>query len=286
MVRESIKQKIKFSIAIFVVLVAIAFAIFTVLKYQVEGEKVVPYKIGKIIVISSASTTENTKKADETNKNGEGESQEPIAENAEANEATTPEGEKAEQTQQEENYIWNEKVIQTNDLYIYIDKNNGYKKNEVIKSVKIENIQILQNVKLGKIQVYMPNSLDDGLYKYVNDYIVNSNLTYNGASVDNRKTLEIGNQGGCVCISFANVGLGAYKSNEEQEIKQGAEILEKMQIANDDLKFKVSFDLVIEVESKSYKTNLVFDLPIDELVGHKETHKEITDLEKVIFKRL
>lgn len=286
MVRESIKQKIKFSIAIFVVLVAIAFAIFTVLKYQVEGEKVVPYKIGKIIVISSASTTENTKEADETNKNGEGESQEPAAENAEANEATTPEGEKAEQTQQEENYIWNEKVIQTNDLYIYIDKNNDYKKNEVIKSVKIENIQILQNVKLGKIQVYMPNSLDDGLYKYVNDYIVNSNLTYNGASVDNRKTLEIGNQGGCVCISFANVGLGAYKSNEEQEIKQGAEILEKMQIANDDLKFKVSFDLVIEVESKSYKTNLVFDLPIDELVGHKETHKEITDLEKVIFKRL
>lgn len=286
MVRESIKQKIKFSIAIFVVLVAIAFAIFTVLKYQVEGEKVVPYKIGKIIVISSASTTENTKEADETNKNGEGESQEPTAENAEANEATTPEGEKAEQTQQEENYIWNEKVIQTNDLYIYIDKNNDYKKNEVIKSVKIENIQILQNVKLGKIQVYMPNSLDDGLYKYVNDYIVNSNLTYNGASVDNRKTLEVGNQGGCVCISFANVGLGAYKSNEEQEIKQGAEILEKMQIANDDLKFKVSFDLVIEVESKSYKTNLVFDLPIDELVGHKETHKEITDLEKVIFKRL
>lgn len=286
MVRESIKQKIKFSIAIFVVLVAIAFAIFTVLKYQVEGEKVVPYKIGKIIVISSASTSENTKEADETNKNGEGESQEPAAENAEANEATTPEGEKAEQTQQEENYIWNEKVIQTNDLYIYIDKNNDYKKNEVIKSVKIENIQILQNVKLGKIQVYMPNSLDDGLYKYVNDYIVNSNLTYNGASVDNRKTLEIGNQGGCVCISFANVGLGAYKSNEEQEIKQGAEILEKMQIANDDLKFKVSFDLVIEVESKSYKTNLVFDLPIDELVGHKETHKEITDLEKVIFKRL
>ena len=59
MVKEGIKQKIKFSIAIFVILIAIAFATFTVLKYQVEGEKVVPYKIGKIIVISSANTSEN-----------------------------------------------------------------------------------------------------------------------------------------------------------------------------------------------------------------------------------
>ena len=266
MVKEGIKQKIKFSIAIFVILIAIAFATFTVLKYQVEGEKVVPYKIGKIIVISSANTSENVEGAEGTSQ------QEQVDASAKG--------------QQEENYIWNEKVIQNNDLYIYIDKNNDYKKNEIIKSVKIENIQVLENVKLGKIQVYMPNSLDDGLYKYVNDYIVNSNLTYNGAAVDNKKALEIGNQGGCICVSFANVGLGTYKSNDDQVIEQGATILEKMGISNEDLKFKVSFDLIIEVESKSYKTKLEFELPVDELVGQKETHKEITDLDKVIFKRL
>ncbi len=282
MVKESIKQKIKFSIAIFIVFIAIAFATFTVLKYQVEGEKVVPYKIGKIIVISSANTSENIEDA-----GGSAESQQKgNAENNENSETQQTEATENTETQQEENYIWNEKVIQNNDLYIYIDKNTDYKKNEIIKSVKIENIQILENVKLGKIQVYMPNSLDDGLYKYVNDYIVNSNLTYNGAPVDNKKTLEIGNQGGCICISFANVGLGTYKSNEDQEIEQGARILEKMGVSNEDIKFKVSFDLVIEVESKSYKTNLEFELPIDELVGNKETHREITDLDKVIFKRL
>ncbi len=290
MIREGIKQKVKFTVAIFVVLIAIAFAIFTVLKYQVEGEKVVPYKIGKVIVISSASTSENIQESEEQNQ-GNAEN----TENVTASEGEKTEGEQnqenqenqqSEESQQEEHYLWNEKVIQTNDLYIYIDKNADYKKNEIIKSVKIENIQILENVKLGKIQVYMPNSLDDGLYKYVSDYIVNSNLTYSGASVDNKKTLEIGNQGGCVCISFANMGLGTYKSNEDQEIVQGASILEKMGISNDDLKFKVSFDLVIEVESKSYKTNLVFDLPVDELVGQKETHKEITDLNKIVFKRL
>ena len=260
MIRDTVKQKIKFSIVISLIVVAISFAIFTVMKYQVEGEKVVPFKLGKVIIISSASTTAESNENVETTEG---------TENAPA-----------------ENYLWNEKVVQTNDVYIYIDKNQDYKKEQIIKSVKIENIQILENVKLGKIQVYMPNSLDDGLYKYADEYLVNSTLTYTGASADNKKTLEIGNQGGCICISFANMGLGNYKSNDDQEIEQGASILQKMNIANEDLKFKVSFDLVIEVDDKSYKTNMVMDLPIDELVGQKETHKEITDFKDVIFKRL
>jgi hypothetical protein len=260
---DKCKKRIKLSLIILVVAIAVAFALFTVLKYQVEGEKVVPFKIGKIIVVSSASTT------DVTAENNEGQNQDA-----------------EQQTQEQENYIWNERVVQTNDLYIYLDKDSNYPKDEVIKSVKIDNIQILENVKLGKIQVYMPNSLEDGLYKYANEFIVNSSLTYNGASNDNVKALQVGNQGGCVCISFANVGLGNYKSNEAQEIEQGGTILSQMNIANSDLKFKVSFDLIIEVEDKTYKTNLEFDLPVNELVGQKETHTEITDFSKTIFKRL
>ena len=257
MIRETVKQKIKLSVILVAIAIAISFALFTVMKYQVEGEKVVPFKLGKVIVISSASTTD--------------------ASNEEKN---------ADQNTENENYIWNEKVVQTNDLYIYIDKNQEYKKDKIIKSVKIENIQILENVKVGKIQVYMPNSLDNGLYKYSDEYLVNSTLTYTGASADNKKTLEIGNQGGCICISFANMGLGNYKSNDDELIEQGAAILQKMNIANEDLKFKISFDLIIEVDDIAYKTNMVLDLPIDEIVGQKETHKEITNFDNVIFKRL
>ena len=256
---DKCKTRIKLCLIILIIVIAIAFALFTVMKYDVEGEKNVPFRIGKVIVISSAQTTDET---------------------------DTENQENAEQPEQQETYIWNEKVVQTNDLYIYLDKDVNYKKDAIIKNVKIDNIQILNNVKLGKIQVYMPNSLDDGLYKYVNDYLVNSSLTYKGSAADNVKSLEIGNQGGCVCISFANVGLDSYKSNDAQEIEQGGMILSQMNIANEDLKFKVSFDLIIEVEDKSYKTNLVFDLPINELVGQKETHTEITDFSKNIFKRL
>lgn len=269
-ISEKASKKIKLYVIIFFVVVAVAFALFTVMKYDVEGEKNVPFNIGKVIIISSAQTTDASNIENTENQ---------------ATEESQNNQENAEQ-QPQENYIWNEKVVQTNDLYIYLDKNANYKKDEIIKSVRIDNIQILENVKLGKIQVYMPNSLDDGLYKYINDYLVNASLTYKGAANDNIKALEIGNQGGCICISFANVGLGEYKSNDAQEIEQGGTILSQMNIQNDDLKFKVSFDLIIEVESKTYKTNLVFDLPINDLVGQKETHVEITDFSKNIFKRL
>lgn len=274
LIKDSLKPKIKLGITATIIAVIIAFAIFTVMKYQVEGEKKVPFKIGKVIVISSAITTD-----DDGTQSAEN------SENTENAGSSTPEGEQTE-TNPEENYIWNEKVVQTNDLYIYLDKSEDYGKEDLIKSVKIENIQILKNVKLGKIQVYMPNSLNDGFYKYTNDYLVNSGLTYRGAATDNPKTLEICNQGGGIYISFSNLGLGNYKSNEDEVIEQGGSILEKMNISEEDLKFRVSFDLIIEVQDKSYKANLVLDLPEEGVVGQKETHREITDFKNVIFKRL
>ena len=285
-IRDNVKQKLKFSAVLFAIVIAIAVAGFMVLRYQVEGEKKVPFQIGKIIVISSARTDAivNDNKAEESSaNNNEG--------NAEANPEQTANEEQQNATEQEapanqENYIWNETVTQTNDVYIYIDKNQDYKKEQTIKNIKIENIKILENVKIGKIQVYMPNSLDDGLYKYVNDYLVSTSLTYTGAAADNKKALEINNQGGCIYISFANMGLENYKSNEEQELPQGGSILEKINLSNEDLKFKVSFDLVIEVEDKTYQTNVTLDMPIDGIVGQQETHQTITDFDKTVYKRL
>ena len=273
-IREVTKQRIKFWLIIFLIAVAIAFAGFTVLKYQVEGEKKVPFQIGKIIVISSATTTEKDTVNEEAQQQAEGEA--PQDENTQSQQPVEP----------EENYVWNEKVVQTNDVYIYLDKNSDYKGEQAIKKVRIENIKILENVKIGKIQVYMPNSLNDGLYKYVNDYLVSTTLTYTGSNADNKKALQINNQGGCVCISFANMGLDNYRSNDEQELPQGGTILEKLNVTNEDLKFKVSFDLVIEVQDKTYKTTVTLDMPIDGVVNQKETYTTIENFEKNIYKRI
>ncbi len=276
-ISDKLKKAIKLSIVILVIAIVIAFAIFSVMKYEVEGEKEVPFKLGKIIIISSATSDDVDNSEQQVEDNNQVDNQ---VEDGSASQTID------EQQQQEtESYIWNKKVIQTNDVYIYLDKNTEYAESQSIKSVKIENIKMLQNVNVGKIQVYMPNSLDDAVYKYINEFLVNSTLTYTGAEMDNKNNLQIGNQGGCVCLSFANVGLDQYKSNDDQEIQQGAAILEKMNISNSDLKFKVSFDLVVEVQGMTYRTNIALDMPVDELVGKKETHTEITQFDDVVYKR-
>ena len=278
-IRESIKQKIKLSVTILLITLAIATAGFVVLRYQVEGERKVPFEIGKIIMISSAST-----QPDVGGDSGEGENA-GSGENADENSGQEV-AENANTEADAEDYIWNEKVVQTNDLYIYLDKNNNYKGDKAIRNVHIENIKILENVKVGKIQVYMPNSLNDGLYKYTNDYLIGSSLTYRGAAADNKKALEINNQGGCICISFANMGLENYKSNEDQEVPQGGSILSKINLNSDDLKFKVSFDLVVEVQDRTYKTTVTLDMPADGVVDKKESYVVIDNFDKTVYKRI
>ncbi len=324
MITEKRKQRIKFCLVMIVIAIVMAFAIFTVIRYEVEGEKVMPFTLGKIIVISSANVSDFTEENKESTDNGiinqeqtNNEIPQGGSNQEQSNNETTPqEGSNQEQTnnetatqdgtnqdqnadntdenvdnsndnekKEEENYIWKKKVIQTNDVYIYLDKNTEYDKDEFIKNVRIENIKILKNVNIGKIQVYMPNSLDDAVYKYINEFLVNSSLTYKGANADNKKALEVGNQGGCVCISFANVGLDVFKSNDNIQLQQGAYILQNMNILNEDLKFKVCFDLVIEVSDKSYRTNISLDMPVEDIVGKKETHQEIVDFKDNIFKR-
>lgn len=277
--REKRNKIIGVCISSTLIIVVISIAIFLAIKYQVEGEKNMPYNLGKIIVISSAVTNEYKEENDNSiQKTEENNNQEQQNQSEENNQQENP-------TQESVNYVWDENVVQTNDVYIYISKNENYKEDESIKSVRIENIKILKKVNIGKIQVYMPNSLDGELYKYINDFIVSNSLTYTGGQIDNKKTLEVCSKGGTVCISFANIGLGRYQSNEDEQIEQGASILKKMNLNEEDLKFKVSFDVVIDIGKKAYKGNVVLDLPIDGLVGNKESHTEITDFSNVVFKR-
>lgn len=274
------------SLILLIIIIVVAIAIFTILKYEVEGEKNMPFNMGKIIIISSAVTGDGHDAQQNINVNNEKNDPNNINVNNEPNNTIVKQNLDGNSTEnsQEEKYLWNEKVIQTNDVYIYIDKNENYKKDAVINSVKIENIQILESPKIGKIQVYMPNSIEGEVYNYVNNFLVDYSLTYNGALVDNKKTLEIGNQGGCICLSFANTQIGEYKSNEDKQIEQGAFILEKMKITDEDLKFSVSFDLIIDIGDKAYKGNIKLNLPVEGLVGNKESHIELTSFD-TIFKR-
>ena len=104
-----------------VMIIVIIFAILSVggiliLRYQVEGESNMPFKIKKISIIESVEGTENI---------------------------GTPEK-------------WNLNVNQNNDIYIYLEKNSNYGKTEIIQNVQIKNINTNKQNEIGDKKIYKP----------------------------------------------------------------------------------------------------------------------------------
>ena len=87
-----------------------------ILRYQVEGESNMPFKISKISIIESVEGVEN-------------------------------------QGTEEK---WNFNVNENNDIYIYLEKNSAYGKTEIIDSVELKDIKAIKEKDIGKIKFYKP----------------------------------------------------------------------------------------------------------------------------------
>ena len=218
-------QKFKFIIAIFIIVLVVAFVIFRIIKYQTEGEKNMPFNLSKIIVVSTAQ------KEDISQENGQ-------------------------------NNIWNFNIIQTNDVYISIERNkNNTKKDEKIKNISINNIEVTESPAVGVLKPYMPNSLEGENYKYSDEYVVNDSLTYRASDKTDYKNLQIGQNGGSIAISFANKQVGTYSSADDTEITYDGTMLSKIGITNEQVKSKVAFDLIIELDEDTEE--IIMDLIIE-----------------------
>lgn len=244
-------QKLKFIIAIFIIVLVVAFVIFRIIKYQTEGEKNMPFNLSKIIVVSTAQ------KEDISQEN-------------------------------EQNNIWNFNIIQTNDVYISIERNkNNTKKDEKIKNISINNIEVTESPAVGVLKPYMPNSLEGENYKYSDEYVVNDSLTYRASDKIDYKNLQIGQNGGSIEISFANKQVGTYSSADDTEITYDGTMLSKIGITNEQVKSKVAFDLIIELDDgKKYSGRVELDLNCDNLIENGKSQIEITDFSNIIFKRI
>lgn len=104
-----------------VMIIVIIFAILCVggiliLKYHVEGDPNLPFKITKISIIESV----------------EGMAVQGAVEK------------------------WNLNVNQNNDIYIYIEKNSNYGKTEIIEDVEINNITVKRESSKGENKLYKP----------------------------------------------------------------------------------------------------------------------------------
>lgn len=247
MKEDNIKRVIKACLSIALLAVILVIVVTIMMKYNVEGEKNMPFKLSKITIISTAEGIEDS--------------------------------------QNDNNVKWKLNILQNNDLYFTISKNENYDKEDIIESVKIENIKIVTEPKVGEIKAYMPNSSDGRIYQYKDEYVITDKLEYFGSNTNNAKTLEIGNQGGNILMSFANNGIGTYESNDDDTIKHDGSLISKLGKTKEDLNFSVSFDLVIKVTNKSYRTNINLDLPCGDIIQEGTSTYEITDTDKFIFKR-
>lgn len=246
MYEDTKKEKIKASVAMFCILLIIAIVFVVIIKYSVEGEVNMPFKLSKITIISTAEGMQN------------------------------------EGSQEK----WNINIFQTNDIYFTINKNENYKKQEIIQSVSIENISITNAPKLGNIVTYIPNSLEGRTFVYSDEYILEGNsLKYKGATKTDTKNLEIGNQGGTIAIRFANSKIGNYISNEEEQIVHNGTLISKVEQNIENIKFDISFDLIIAVENKSYKSTINLSLPLKDIIVNGSDNIEINGNE-FVFKRI
>ncbi len=114
---RNLKQK-AFHVAIIIIIISVILCVggMLILKYEVEGESNMPFKITKISIIESVEGLEN--------------------ESA---------GEK-----------WSFRVNENNDIYIYIEKNFSYGKTEIIDSVEVKNIKANRQKELGELKFYKP----------------------------------------------------------------------------------------------------------------------------------
>lgn len=101
---------------VIMVFVILCVAGILILRYQVEGESNMPFKITKISIVESVEGMENQ---------GSGEK-------------------------------WNLTVNQNNDIYVYIEKNSNYGKTEIIEEVEINNITINKQNQIGELKLYKP----------------------------------------------------------------------------------------------------------------------------------
>ena len=160
-----------------IIVLIIAIIALLILKYEVEGEKNMPFKLSSIIVVSNAE---------------------------------------GYQEKQNKDYAWDVEIYQSNDIYLNIEKNKNYKETEAIKSVIIENINIDKQPQVGRLEFFRPGSDSIQAYNYIDEFKIVDRLEFLGDKDSDIKNLKISNQGNTLIIRAVNKTGQRYMSNEKE----------------------------------------------------------------------
>ena len=240
------KEKLKLAVTLAIIIVTFGVAITIMLKYSQEGETNMPFNLSEIIVVSSA--------------------------------------EGITKSENPQNYKWNLYIMQYNDIYLHIEKNENYNKNAYIESISLENFSFTEP-QVGNTRIYMPNSTDGGLFTFDDEYLINRVLTYNGAKNSNTKTLEVSSQGGNVLFRAANTEVGEYISNDDAEIAHNGTLINKTGVSIEDLKYSISFDIVIDTNIATYRGRVNLELPVGDILTEGTSQLDEKNCSNIVFKR-
>lgn len=186
---------------------------------------------------------------------------------------------------QDEEERWHAKILQKNDIFFLIEKNSNYKKEETIKRICFENFQIAKSNQDMVVSIYRPTT-DVSKYIYSEEYKIENSLEYQGGLNTNVEVLQINNQGGLIGFSVTSDNIGEYVFTENEVLPSDGRLLAKAYINSDDIKFELSFDIIIETnENHRFKTNMKLDLPTGSILEEGVGTLEDTELTNVIFKR-
>lgn len=218
-------------------------------RYQIKGENNLPFRISKMIVISSA----------------------------EGNEIPAPEGEAKTK--------WNFEVSQINDIYFQMEKNNNKNddKKDNIKSITFENIKIENAQEPEKFKLYRGNSEA----KIVEDdsHAINGNLSFSISNENDMENLKMSSAGGVILLRSVNQNIGELRNNDDAVVHDGT-MISQAQINSDSLKYTLSIDVVYETEKNiKYRGTIKISLPVGNLETEGKGEFEKTDFSDVIFKR-
>lgn len=246
---RNITNRKMFHLAMVIVIIAVIlfFSGIIILRYNVEGETNMPFTLTKISVISQVD------------------------------------GEEKEVTDADNHFAFN--VFENNDIYLYIEKNENYDKEELIKSVVVNNISLETSPQIGVAKFYHPEMTEvDTMFKNSAENETNS-IEYVGDIQSDLKNMKISNQGGIVAFRYGIQDITTYETNENEI--QRSQLLSKAQINIESIKSRLKFDLNISLDSgKMFQTTISLDLPIDDVVSSGVTSKEFNDMDSYIFKRI
>ena len=74
-------------------------------------------------------------------------------------------------------------------------------------------------------------------------------------------------------------------SDTDEEIVHDGKLITKTGVTLEEIKFRVSFDLVIKIDKINYKAKIDLDLPYGDICEEGKASYEITDMKDIVFKR-